>query len=859
MLDPKTSQFWRAAIQSGLLDAASLARCWEAIPTEKRDAPEHLDRRLGRQAVHLGLLTLWQAQQLLAGRVTGYRVDRYILQDLIGQGGMGRVYLAKDTRLGRQVALKILSPERMNNERAVTRFQREARVGAQLQHENLVRLYDFGEANGRHFLVMEFIEGRSLGFYIATEGRIPYPLAARFGRQVALGLEHAHRKDLIHRDVNPYNVIVTHEGVAKLADMGLAIDRGDEAQVTRDGATVGTFDYVAPEQARRSHSADIRSDIYSLGCSLYHMITGQVPFPYPSLAEKLFAHQSQDATPIETLAPDVPPALGDVIRKMMRKKPEERFQNPTEVAAALRPFADRASAEHATALAVGADAETRSIEAPNFAASKATGGREIGLANGSDASGEFSLRVDTGPEFSLAGPQKTPRSWFGGSNARSPLSDSDSSRDRVPSGSASSAWNLVATTQAGKRRWAIGGLILALAGSGVLTYSYLGGPAAPPIKKTPKGERPSNEGKAEVAARKSPINWDGASIVVVSPDGRVQPAADLLRAMESANGGRGVVVLKGGEPIEFKPDDAYDFAGRGRLHIKGDDETPTVLKVHLKDNRPFLSLGSTVDLTLEGLTIEVGREGEGQSPPPVIVAAGTVALDRCSLRTTPTAGYPGSVAIRTVGGDLSVDRCWFEGFQVAVEIQSLAGSSHALRRSMFVPGGTPSDAVKEGRPVRSGWAARVIFQGGGVRGRGRSIHLDHCTVAGEGLLKVSGFGDPSVLTAEVESCVVRGERLIEWDPSPPDANFDPKSLGWKGVGNQLDLVGDSWIAGGSKVPTIANLDEWAGRFAEDQAIRSGVQFTMEPVTSDGRLTPQAYALVRPDDSRPGADPQEVGP
>ena len=131
MLDPKESRFWQATILSGLMDAQGLTACWNAIPPGKRDDPQHIDRRLARQAVQARALTLWQAQQLMAGRTSGFKVDRYVLLDLIGQGGMGRVYLAQDTRLNRQVALKILSPERVNNPRAIARFQREARVGAQ--------------------------------------------------------------------------------------------------------------------------------------------------------------------------------------------------------------------------------------------------------------------------------------------------------------------------------------------------------------------------------------------------------------------------------------------------------------------------------------------------------------------------------------------------------------------------------------------------------------------------------------------------------------------------------------------------------------------------------------------------------
>src|SRR6185312_13356828 len=240
MLDPVASRFGQAAVHSGLMDVEALLACWEAIPPVKREEAEHIDRRLARQAVQSRALTLWQAQQLLAGRTTGFKVDRYVLEELIGQGGMGRVYLARDTRLNRRVALKILSPERISNPRAVARFQREARVGAQLQHENLVRVYDFGESSGRFFLVMEFIEGKTIGHLLSEQGPMPVATAVRLVRQVALGLGHAHRKGLIHRDVNPYNILVTHDGVAKLADLGLAIDVSDSDHVTRDGATVGT-------------------------------------------------------------------------------------------------------------------------------------------------------------------------------------------------------------------------------------------------------------------------------------------------------------------------------------------------------------------------------------------------------------------------------------------------------------------------------------------------------------------------------------------------------------------------------------------------------------------------------------------
>ncbi len=346
MVDPRLSRFWRLALQSGLLDVRDLSACWESIPLDRREAIDHIDmvdRRLARQAIQEKLITLWQAQQLLAGRFNGFKVGRYVLLDLIGQGGMGRVYLAKDTRLTRTVALKILSADRMKNPRAIARFQREAKLGAQLQHENLVRIYDFGESDGRHYLVMEFIEGRTLGALISQQGPIPPSIAAGLGRQIALGLEHAHKKGLVHRDVNPYNIMVTYDGTAKLADLGLALDLADADRFTRDGATVGTFDYVSPEQARHSHSVDIRSDIYSLGCTLYHTIASEVPFPSSSLPEKLFAHMSVEPTPLDQVIPDIPEGLAEGIGRMMRKNPDERYSTPLQVAQMLEPFADVSS------------------------------------------------------------------------------------------------------------------------------------------------------------------------------------------------------------------------------------------------------------------------------------------------------------------------------------------------------------------------------------------------------------------------------------------------------------------------------------------------------------------------------------
>jgi|GEM_PF-5239300 len=349
VLEPQSTRFWQEARRHQLMTEDELRACFEAIEPDKRTV-EALERRLARKAVERGLLTVWQAQQLIWGRPTLFRVGKYVLLDRIGQGGMGRVYKAKDPSLDRLVALKMMTSDRMTNPRSVERFKREIRAGAQLEHDHIVRIYDGGTAeDGSLFLVMEYIDGPSVGSLIVERGRIEPRQAVRWTYEIALGLEYARLKGLVHRDVHPWNMLINPEGKAKLTDLGLAIHRDDlegtpegtgpkPVPVTRDGVTVGNFDYLSPEQARNSHAVDSRSDLYSLGCSLYHMLSGQVPFPVESLAEKLLHHQAREPEPLEDLVPDLPEGLGEVVRTLMRKKRRDRYETPALAAEALVPF-----------------------------------------------------------------------------------------------------------------------------------------------------------------------------------------------------------------------------------------------------------------------------------------------------------------------------------------------------------------------------------------------------------------------------------------------------------------------------------------------------------------------------------------
>jgi serine/threonine protein kinase/putative intracellular protease/amidase len=263
---------------------------------------------------------------------------------------MGTVYLAEHRLMERQVALKVVRSELVYNADAVARFLQEVKAAARLSHPNIAAAHDAEQAGRLCFLVMEYVEGISLDKLVEQGGSLPIAAACDAIRQAALGLQHAFEQKMVHRDVKPSNLLRTPSGQVKVLDFGLARLADDRrrtalardlqagARVTQFGTLLGTPDFMAPEQASNSRTADVRADVYSLGCTLYYLLSARVPFPGGSLVDKVEQHSSSQPAPLRSLRPDLPPELVAVVVRMMAKAPADRHATPAEVAVALAPF-----------------------------------------------------------------------------------------------------------------------------------------------------------------------------------------------------------------------------------------------------------------------------------------------------------------------------------------------------------------------------------------------------------------------------------------------------------------------------------------------------------------------------------------
>ncbi len=279
----------------------------------------------------------------LAEMLEGRNLDHFLVQQIIGGGGMGAVFRGIDQRLDRVVAIKVIPGSKRDPE-TLRRFQVEAQAAARLDHPNIARVFYVGESEQWNYIVFEYIEGINIRDLIEVEGPMSVDDAVFFTRQIAEALQHAHERDVVHRDIKPSNILVTPTGMAKLVDMGLARDTsldkstGDQ---TASGVTLGTFDYISPEQARNPRDADVRSDLYSLGCTLFYMLTGNPPFPEGTALQKLLNHGSLPPPDPRGWRDDVSDQLYDIMMKLMAKRPADRYQRPIELVSDLLILAEQ--------------------------------------------------------------------------------------------------------------------------------------------------------------------------------------------------------------------------------------------------------------------------------------------------------------------------------------------------------------------------------------------------------------------------------------------------------------------------------------------------------------------------------------
>jgi hypothetical protein len=316
-------------------EASDSGRSRGSDPREPESRPD--DQTVISSAASVPVSTADIGRTLEGTALGPYRLERFI-----GGGGMGAVFRAIDTTLDRVVAVKVLSRQQSSDEEMLRRFRNEAQSAARLDHENIGRVHAVGSEAGWHYIVFEFIEGTNLRDLVRAGGPLDIPRTVDIVVQIADALEHASERDVVHRDIKPSNIVMTPAGKARIVDMGLARlpHVGGDEELTVSGMTLGTFDYISPEQARDPRAADVRSDLYSLGCTMFFMLTGRPPFADGTMVQKLLRHQQDPPPAIESLRPDVPRRLAAILGRLMEKDPADRYQRPAVLAADLVAFAD---------------------------------------------------------------------------------------------------------------------------------------------------------------------------------------------------------------------------------------------------------------------------------------------------------------------------------------------------------------------------------------------------------------------------------------------------------------------------------------------------------------------------------------
>ncbi len=350
------NEFVQSLLASGLMTAEEIKAFLGCLSLDK--GPTTVDQ-LVREMVNRGKLTPFQAHAVYQRKTLGLTMGNYVILDRIGRGGMGQVFKAKHRKMDRIVALKILSGAAMKSPVAVKRFLQEAKAAARLSHPNIVTAHDADVFKGQHFLVTEYVEGETLASVVRKQGPLSLGRAIDYILQAARGLEYAHSNGVIHRDIKPSNLLLDKQGTVKILDMGIArvdefvgkVAYGSAEEIQTSGIIIGTPDYMAPEQGQDIRVADARSDIYSLGCTLYFLLTGHVMYAAETPLEKIIAHRDHAIPFLREVRGDAPEALENVFQRMVAKRPQDRRRSMTDVIADIekciatrQPLADAGTA-----------------------------------------------------------------------------------------------------------------------------------------------------------------------------------------------------------------------------------------------------------------------------------------------------------------------------------------------------------------------------------------------------------------------------------------------------------------------------------------------------------------------------------
>lgn len=548
---PTSADAFLVVVQkSGLVDAEPLRKHvmgLRSLPTPPRSMQE-----FARTLVNAGLLTDFHIKNMLRGRYKGFVVGKYKVLHPIGSGGMGTVYLCEHSTMRHKVAMKILPVKSTNDQVSVERFFREARAAAGLNHPNIVRAHDIDKQDNLYYIVMDYVEGVSLQDLVSRKGPLDPVRAAHYIAQAALGLQYIQNSGLAHRDIKPGNLLIDREGTLKILDLGLARyldDRADKLTKQLDEQGIlGTADYISPEQAVESHDIDNRTDIYSLGATFYYVLAGRAPFEGASAVQKLMYHQTHEPVKLENLAPGVPKEMADIIRKMMEKLPENRFQLPGEIAEALEPWTQKPIAPPSP------------DEMPNHGLIDSTEGGDSGTVSGASAASIAS---------GMRRLPKTGSNSYGGSRT-------------------------AGAKAGGGKGLLIGGAVLAFLAA-ALGIAYFAGA----FNKGDLG-KPIIPAKIEPKEKGGTVNKPAEEAkFFVSKAGKQEQAATLAEALAAAKGG-GKVVVRG----ERMPAGAA-IPPDCDAEIEGDSGTPGMKVIwEAGAAHPLLAFSNAAGLKLRGFQFD---------------------------------------------------------------------------------------------------------------------------------------------------------------------------------------------------------------------------------------------------------------